>query len=230
MVTKAVRYVKFNIEHARWIFTKLAAIINIYPSYVVCLVVSRRGDSVVLGSRSSKVPDWQEKSPKVDEDGYGWWSLFLLVWEGNLHPRAIPLTDGRPHSLSLFLSSFPLCSRKIMMFPGMTTKSSIASVSRHVQSVTGSEKIIALSSIYEYPTEYRVSSKCTTPSGTKVYFSTSSQEDSLVPLSVTWLLIPEDWRQHHIFLDLASNTYNNIFSNIVRLPIESRIKLPFLFL
>lgn len=81
-------------------------------------------------------------------------------------------------SLSLFLSS--RCSRKIMMFPDMTTKSRIALVSRHIQSATGSEKIIALSNIYEYPTKYRVPSKCTTPC-TKVYFSTSSQEDSLDP-------------------------------------------------
>lgn len=48
----------------------------------------------------------------------------------------------------------------------MTTKSRIALASRHVQSVTGSEKIIVLSSIYKYLTEYRVPSKCTIPSGT----------------------------------------------------------------
>jgi len=151
-------------------------------------------------------------------DGYGWRSLFLLAREGE-SSSAIPLTDGRPHSLSVLPSSPPhslslsVCSRKIMMSLGMTTKSRITLVSRHVQSATGSEKIIVLFSIYEYPMEYRVPSKCTTPSDTKVYFSTKSREDSLgPPLHVTWLSAPGDRWQGRI-LDLAGNTYYNVFLN-----------------
>jgi len=52
-------------------------------------------------------------------------------------------------------------------------------VSRHVQSTTGSEKIIALSSIYGE--SLRGISSRATPSSTKVYFPTPSQEGPFGP-------------------------------------------------
>lgn len=112
---------------------------------------------------------------------------FVFIGPRGESSSACDSFDGCSPALSFFLSSFPLsfsvslCSRKIMISPGTTTESRIALVSRHVRPVTGSEKIIALSSIYKYLTEYRAPSKCTIPSCTQVYFSTKSREDSLDP-------------------------------------------------
>ena len=157
----------------------------------------------------------KEPEGGLSMDGYGWRSLFLLVRERESSSACDSFDGWSPalsfHFLSLSLSLSLSRSRKIMMSLGMTTKSRITLVSRHVQSATGSEKIIALFSIYEYPMEYRVPSKCTIPSGTKVYFSTKSRED-LVPLHVTWLSAPEDRWQGRI-LDFAGNTYYNVFLN-----------------
>jgi len=73
-------------------------------------VSCRRYDSVVLGSRSSKVPDWQEKSLKVDLAWMATDGEVCFYWseKENLHPRVIPLTDGRPHSLSFHFLSLSL--------------------------------------------------------------------------------------------------------------------------
>lgn len=159
-------------------------------------------------------------------DGYGWRSLFLLVQEGE-SSSACDSFDGWSPALSFFfiffLFSF-LCSRKIMMSLGMTTKSRITLVSQHVQSATGSEKIIALFSIYEYPTEYRVSSKCTTPSGTKVYFSTKSREHSLGPLTRDVTFGPWGPMTGSYSRSRGQHVLQCFLERIVGLPTGSRIK------